>query len=118
MGEPCTIGHGSSNSLTTNSHTHALTLDTNNISILTGTILNGETIPLPAGYHEGQCSWIVSFDDINVNSGSWDIRESGAQLHLRSKCYTTGRVVTSVLIVNSGTISLTASANYIIIGVK
>lgn len=121
MGTPSTTGAGSSNSVTADSHAHALTLDTNNISILTGSILNGETIPLPAGYSESQCSWMISFDDINVNSGGWDVPESGTFVHLKSNCYTTGRVVTAELLAtNTGTgfVTLDASANYIIIGVK
>jgi hypothetical protein len=121
MGTPSTTGAGSTNSVTVDSHAHALTLDTNNISILTGSILNGGTIPLPAGYTESQCRWMVSFDDINVDARIWDIPESGAYTHLRSNCYTTGRVVTAILRATQSSVGLVdfpASANYIIIGVK
>ena len=30
------------------------------MAVLTGTIKNGETIPLPAGFTEAQCHWFVS----------------------------------------------------------
>lgn len=121
MGTPSTTGSGSTNSVTADSHAHELVIDDNNISILTGSILNGETIPLPAGYLESQCSWLVSFDDINVNASTWDIPESGSFTHLRSNCYTTGRVVTAILrATNEGTglTNFSSSANYIIIGIK
>lgn len=122
LGTPSSVGVTSTNSVSENSHTHKLVLDNNNISIMTGSILNGETIPLPAGYLESQCSWFVSFDDINVNSGGWDIPEDGTFVHLKSECYTTGRVVTAVLRVfnqgSGGLINRGSSANYIIIGVK
>ena len=121
MGTPSTVGAGSADSVTADSHSHSLTLDANNISILTGSIIDGQTIPLPAGYSEAQCKWLVSFDDINYNSGGWDIPESGSFVHLKSRCYTTGRVVTAnLLATNTGTgfVTLPASATYIIIGVK
>jgi hypothetical protein len=121
MGTPSTTGAGSSNSVTADSHAHALTLDSNNISILTGIISDGATIPLPAGYTEGQCKWMISFHDINEFNGGWDIPESGNFIHLKSQCYTTGRVVNAKLIVNhtgTGFVYLRSTVNYMIIGVK
>src|SRR5574343_482284 len=45
----------------------------NNISILTGILANGATIPLPSGYTESQCKWFVSVNSIGVqNDGTLD----------------------------------------------
>lgn len=63
MATPSTVGNGSTNSATNGgspTHTHALTLTTSNISILTGTAVHGSTIPLPVGYLQEQCKWMVS----------------------------------------------------------
>lgn len=47
---------------------------TSSVAILTGSISNGGTIPLPAGYTESQCKWIVSpqkwYD--NAGDGGYD----------------------------------------------
>jgi len=34
----------------------------NNISVITGTIINGAALPLPAGYTKDQCKWLVCHD--------------------------------------------------------
>jgi len=39
------------------------------VSMLQGTIAHGGTIPLPSGYTEGQCRWIVSPYDVHSGSG-------------------------------------------------
>ena len=62
MSAPSTVGAGSSNSTVSgasSTHSHALDV-TGNVSILTGTIAHGGTIPLPSGYTEAQCKWSVS----------------------------------------------------------
>ena len=48
---------------------------TTQVAILTGTIAHGGTIPLPAGYTEAQCKWIVSMANDNPNNAPWDIDE-------------------------------------------
>lgn len=80
---------------------------TNNISILTGIIAHGGTIPLPSGYSEGQCRWTVSTADIKDFGGD--------DVFLTHHCFTTGRVVSCY---TDGTYSATGNANYIIIGFK
>lgn len=80
---------------------------TNNISILTGIIAHGGTIPLPSGYSEGQCRWIVSTAEIRDFGGD--------DVLLTHHCFTTGRVVSCY---TDGTYSATGNANYIIIGFK
>ena len=93
----------------------------NNISALHGTIANGGTIPLPSGYTEAQCKWIVSMKEDNPASINWDINEDGARLHYKTECYTTGRVVTARTYLGSNNSPpgwISGTANYIIIGVK
>lgn len=92
-----------------------------NVTILTGTISNGGTIPLPAGYTEAQCKWLVSINDSNSDNMGWDISEASAYVHVKNNCSATGtRLVTATVTVNdNGTLkTYNASANYIIIGVK
>lgn len=92
------------------------------VAVLTGTIANGGTIPLPSGYTEAQCKWIVSINDSNANGIGWDVREGLSTNHYETRCYTTGRVVTATMHAYNDTtdtgVTYAASANYIIIGVK
>ena len=91
------------------------------VSVLTGTISHGGTIPLPSGYSEGQCRWMVSMNDDNPSGIGWDIQEDGAYVHYRQQVYTTGRVVTARTYLGSNNSPpgwISSTANYIIIGVK
>ena len=82
---------------------------TSGVSILTGTISHGGTIPLPSGYSEGQCRWFVSPNTMYVkNDNTTDIMQCYADSNRVVVCQMTGTDV--------GTI--TGTANYIIIGVK
>lgn len=90
-----------------------VTLNTNiqssGVSILTGTIAHGGTIPLPSGYTQVQCKWFVSVNTLSSGLGPSDI--DGLN------CSADGaRVVTCSGSNAEGT--FTGSANYIIIGVK
>lgn len=73
------------------------------IAILTGTVAGGETIPLPDGYTEGQCKWIVSVRTKQVDDD--DTITCYTDEHRVVTCWTRQRG-------NSGTV------NYMIIGVK
>ena len=91
------------------------------VAILTGTVANGGTIPLPSGFSESQCKWVVSMSADNPTSISWDISESDAHLHYKTECYTIGRVVTARTYLGSNDSLpgwIDSTANYIIIGVK
>lgn len=78
------------------------------VAVLTGTIGHGGTIPLPSGYTQEQCKWIVGYGNQN-DFGTYQI--SGVQ------CYASAsRVVTCLVYYN--TAARSATANYIIIGVK
>ncbi len=94
----------------------------NSVAVLSGVISNGQTIPLPAGFAEWQCKWLVSTRNSNVNGNGWDVREESAATHYQELCYCNGRVVTCVTKVlegrNGSITTIAADANYIIVGVK
>ena len=94
---------------------------TSGVSILTGTISHGGTIPLPSGYSEGQCCWMVSMNNDNPSNTAWDWQEGVSSDHIHSYCSANGtRVVTCYRTVRNetGTQTHNGTANYIIIGVK
>lgn len=108
MSTPSTVGAGSSNSTVSgasSTHSHALDV-TGNVSILTGFLSNGGTIPLPAGYTESQCKWAAFPRTVN-NTGDAGIDSI--------ECTVAGRVVT---ITSEGVSVAGNTASYIIIGVK
>lgn len=86
------------------------------VTVLHGQIYHGSVLPLPAGYTEEQCRWIVSPYD--YDSGFFDLREGEAQQAPRLTCKVgSGRVVEAQIVFNIG--GWRASwANYIVIGVK
>ena len=92
-----------------------------NIVVESGIISDGETIPLPKGFTEAQCKWMVSPSDTTLCSLGAN-NQGVDSFHL--KCFTTGRVVTAqISFYNtatgfSNTYNKSYSANYIIIGVK
>ena len=111
MATPSTVGGGSTNSATNGgspTHTHNLDV-TGNVSVLTGTVVHGGTIPLPAGYTQSQCKWSVSINQIGVqNDNTLDSLICSVDAN---------RLVTiRMLGTTSGDIN--GTANYIIIGVK
>lgn len=77
----------------------------NVVSILTGTIAHGGTIPLPSGYTEAQCKWMVSINSLGTDGGG----SSGTL-----SCSANGTRVVTCQLIGYGT----GTANYIIIGVK
>lgn len=79
----------------------------NNISVLMGTVNNGGTIPLPNGYTQEQCFWMVSPNNGMVNS---------LDVHGFFCSVNANRVVTSYIDKEGSHYSMTA--NYIIIGIK
>jgi len=78
------------------------------IGILTGEIAHGGTIPLPSGFAEDECHWLVSTKEC----GPKDADNQPQHLY----CYTTGRTVRMYWTTYFGTDY--GTANYIIIGAK
>lgn len=93
-------------------HTHGTFSE---VSVLSGIIAHGGTIPLPPGYTEGQCKWMVSPSSYNDNTGG----SGGGTL----TCSANGtRIVTMSFTYYGGSelgwLTTTGNANYMIIGVK
>lgn len=117
MSTPSTVGAGSSNSTVSgasSTHSHALDV-TGNVAVLTGTIAHGGTIPLPSGYTEAQCKWMVS-----TNSQVTALSTDGSDDRTYIRCFTTGRVVSCYMSTKNTPeeVKEAGVANYIIIGVK
>ena len=117
MSTPSTVGAGSSNSTISgmsSTHSHALDV-TGNVAVLTGTITHGGTIPLPSGYTEAQCKWMVS-----TNSQVTALSTDGSDDRTYIRCFTTGRVVSCYMSNKNApeVVKESGVANYIIIGVK
>lgn len=88
----------------------------NSVAVLHGQIYHGSSLPLPAGYTEAQCRWIVSPHE--YNAGFFDLQEGNAQQAPYFTCKVgAGRVVEAQIRFNIW--GWQASwANYIVIGVK
>ena len=91
----------------------------NTTSVLSGVLAHGATIPLPSGYTEEQCKWIVSLQIAETNPHA--ANNQGSDVWYQ-ECFTNGRVVTARVRMINTSISQPnwkdVSANYIIIGVK
>jgi len=95
----------------------------NAISVITGTVPNGGTVPLPTGYTAQQCRTFVSPYDTNSGSSTWDVDEGMTTNHLKIVCkLNADRTVTigqTVYTQTSHTYQFIAGiANYIVIGIK
>ena len=92
------------------------------IAVLTGTITNGGTIPLPAGFTEAQCKWFGSMASDNPSLKSWDIAESGSSVHYRFECTASAERVVKALMYWQGQGGISGSvpsiANYLVIAYK
>ena len=84
--------------------------ESSRVAVLSGTINDGETIPLPDGYSEAQCKWLVSMRQ----------RKYDGDATFAFDCYTNGRTVVCHFFVSGAkhTIVRPAIVNYIVIGVK
>ena len=92
------------------------------VSVLTGTIADGGTIPLPSGFSEAQCKWFVSIASDNPSLKSWDIDESGSRVNYRFECTASAARVVNARMYWQGqggaSGSVPSTANYLVIGVK
>jgi len=88
-----------------------ITNDDSRVSIASGTIANGATIALPAGYSQDQCKWIVSFATF-VGNG---LDQHDTYIFNGTCTASSNRVVT---VTNTRGSSSSATANYIIFGSK
>ena len=94
----------------------------NAIAVLTGTIADGGTIPLPAGFTEEQCKWFVSMASDNPSLKSWDIAEETSKVHYRFECTASvARVVNARMYwqaAGGASGSVPSTANYLVIAYK
>lgn len=63
------------------------------ISVTYGNVRDGETLPIPEGFNENECTWLLSMDQSNVNKIYYDIAEGGARNMLNYECWREGRKV-------------------------
>lgn len=61
------------------------------ISITYGNVRDGGTLPIPEGFNENECTWLLSIDQSNVNKMYYDIAEGGARNMLNYECWREGR---------------------------
>ena len=70
---------------------HLMLLD--DISITSGTVSDGQTLPIPEGFLENECVWLLSMNQSNVNRIYYDINEGGAYNMINHECWREGRKV-------------------------
>lgn len=62
------------------------------INVSSGKVNHGDTLPIPAGFTEQECTWLLSIDHANINEIYMDINESGASNMFDIQCWKEGRV--------------------------
>lgn len=121
------ISEGGTGATTAANARKNLGIQTTNVLVVTGTIAHGGTIPIPSGFSVNECSFFVSTDKMNPEEEKWDIQETSKQMHFKSECFVSNRVVTCRMWVGThyGPTHATdpsrwinGIANYIVIGVK
>ena len=108
------------------------------ISVTYGNIRHGGTLPIPDGFEESECTWLLSVDNSNVNNIYYDVHESGSSNMVNVQCWREGRKVHvgtlykgfdgfsktfrgEAILYNTGnnnTLFVEGTANYICIAVK
>lgn len=105
------------------------------ISVTYGNIRDGGFLPIPEGFNENECNWLLSMDQSNIEKWYVDIREGGACNMINLECWREGRRVhvgsrfkgiDGISLTYDGSLSkrngediwLPGSANYICIAVK
>lgn len=63
------------------------------ISVTYGNISDGGTLPIPDGFNENECTWLLSMYQSNVNRMYYDIDEGGAHNMFNYECWREGRKV-------------------------
>lgn len=108
------------------------------ISVTYGNIRHGGTLPIPNGFNENECTWLLSVDQSNVDNIYYDVNEGGSSNMVNIQCWREGRKVHvgtiykgfdgfartfngSNILYNKGgnnTYFMEGSANYICIAIK
>lgn len=104
------------------------------ISVTYGNVRNGETLPIPDGFNENECTWLLSMDQSNADRWYIDFRESNSSNMINFECWREGRKVhvgtrlkgqdgisktyNDSIKNNGAEVFLPGTANYICIAVK
>lgn len=62
------------------------------INVSSGKVNHGDTLPIPAGFTEQECTWLLSIDHANISEIYMDINESGSSNMFDIQCWKEGRV--------------------------
>lgn len=63
------------------------------ISVTSGTVSHGQMLPIPTGFTEDECTWLLSINHSNINRIYMDINESGSKNMFDIQCWREGRKV-------------------------
>ena len=63
------------------------------ISVTYGNVRDGGTLPIPDGFTEDECTWLLSMDQSNVDRWYIDFRESNSSNMINFECWREGRKV-------------------------
>lgn len=63
------------------------------ISVTYGNVRDGGTLPIPDGFNENECTWLLSMDQSNVDKWYIDFRESNSSNMISFECWRDGRKV-------------------------
>lgn len=63
------------------------------ISVTYGNVRDGGTLPIPDGFNENECTWLLSMDQSNVDKWYIDFRESNSSNMINFECWREGRKV-------------------------
>lgn len=63
------------------------------ISVTYGNIRDGQMLPIPEGFNENECTWLLSMDQSNPDRWYLDIREGGPCNMINFECWREGRKV-------------------------
>ena len=63
------------------------------ISVTYGNVRDGATLPIPDGFNENECTWLLSMDQSNIDKWYIDFRESNSSNMINFECWREGRKV-------------------------
>ena len=102
--------------------------DASQVAVITGTVADGGTIPLPAGFTAAQCNWFVSLNQSNPGLAEWADNDNDSRLFAAHQVsvddnrrvtvkLNTGTPTGRTAPFSSGNI-ISGTANYIAVGIK
>jgi hypothetical protein len=87
-------------------------LEENNIAVISGKIAHGQKLPLPSGYIQEQCHWIISPNTVKTDNNY------GKNIHYRIYSYVDSDLTVNIYFNDGSGHSYGGSANYLVIGIK